>query len=297
MRFPPSLKNGVKKGAALKALTTFRIGGPAEILVSPQGLEELRRFVLLFREHGVPVRVIGAGSNILCSDAGVRGAVLKLDAAPFRRVSVRGTRVRAGAGVPLQALLQRCCREGLSGMEFLAGIPGTVGGALAMNCGVSATGGYRSIGDSVESVRLMGRDGNVAAVPKEKISFAYRHSGLGRGIIIEGCFSLKRSSPGRVRAALEEWRARRAGQEYAFPSAGCVFRNPAQGVSAGRLIDECGLKGHTIGGARVSEKHANFIVNTGTATCSDVLKLMCLVRRRVKLCCGMTLTPEIKIWK
>jgi UDP-N-acetylmuramate dehydrogenase len=296
MRLPKSFAREVEERRPLSGLTTFRIGGPAEMFARPRTVRALREMLAWLRERKVAVRIIGAGSNILACDGGVKGCVLKLDRGAFRSISVKGTRVSCGAGVPLPALIRRCSREGLSGAEFLAGIPGTVGGALAMNCGVSAGGTTVSIGDIVEDVTVLRYDGRVRVLKKGGVRFSYRGSSLSRAIVTRAVFSLRRSTPAKVAAGVRSWVERRRGQEYRYPSAGCVFRNPP-GESAGRLIDGCGLKGREAGGARISERHANFIVNTGGARCSDVLALMSLIRKEVKKRRGIELRPEIKIWK
>lgn len=295
MRSSGALKRGVKRGGPLKDFTTFGIGGPAEFFSRPRDSAALSAAIRYCRKNSIPVRVIGSGSNILCADRGIKGAVIKLDAPPFVGLSSSGNRVRAGAGVTLAALIRYCVRRGLSGAEFLAGIPGTVGGGLVMNCGV-AKPRRLAIGDIIEEVRVMDHQGKARVLPASRIKFGYRDSGLSRWIITGAGFKLRRSSPRKVRAKLREFMLRRRGQDYRFPSAGCVFKNPAP-APAGRLIEECGLKGRSVGGARISEKHANFIVNTGNASCSEVLKLIRLAQRRVRQRFGISLEPEIRIWK
>ncbi|MGE5308447.1 MAG: UDP-N-acetylmuramate dehydrogenase [Deltaproteobacteria bacterium] len=294
MRSRKNSKNRVSRGESLRTLTTFRIGGPARCLVRPCSTEELCG--LLKASAGKKIRVLGAGSNILASDRGVGGVIVKLDAPSFRGLEAEGTRVRAGAGVPLASLLQFCLKNGLTGAEFLAGIPGTVGGGLIMNCGVRAPSGTKAIGDIVERVTVMGYNGRLRSFRRKEAGFGYRHSALSR-YIVTGCVFALRKAPGEeVRRRLGDWMARRKGQEYGYPSAGCVFKNPAQ-ASAGQLIDSCGLKGRRKGGALVSKRHANFIVNTGGASSSDVLALIRLVRGTVLRKRGIRLEPEIQIWK
>lgn len=297
MRLPSTFKRRGKRGEPLKKLTTFKIGGPVEFCARPQGVRELRELLLFCRAGAVPVRVIGCGSNILSSDTGVAGVIIKLDSSAFRFVRLSGRQVEAGAGASLAELLTACCAAGLSGLEFLAGIPGTVGGGLAMNCGVSTKAGAVSIGDRVDQVSVMGYDGTISVEPGKSIAFGYRSSGLTGCVIVSARFTLKQSNATAVRKLVREWMFKRKGQEYSLPSAGCVFKNPSKDCSAGRLIEECGLKGTRVGGACVSEKHANFIVNTGNATCSDVISLMKLVRREVKKRHGVNLESEIEIWK
>jgi len=218
---------------------------------------------------------------------------VRLSAPCFRRIVIRGCRVEAGSGVRLAGLVRRLAAEGLSGAEFLAGIPGTVGGAVAMNAGACG----REIGSIISEVTFMGRSGNVKVVPKGSLHLGYRSCDMGDAILLNARVKLRR---GR-RSAIEKrigghLRRRRATQELTVPSAGCVFKNPA-GLSAGALIDSCGLKGRHAGAAAISERHANFIVNKGGASFGQVRTLMREVVRQVKRRHGIALEPEIKIWE
>lgn len=296
MKLPHSFLKGIKRGTPLKALTTFRIGGPAQAFAEPADAGELSCLLKQCVAAGIPVRVIGAGSNILASDKGVAGVMVRLAAPFFRGARVRGNRIECGAGLALPDLLRLCRRRGLTGAEFLAGIPGSVGGALAMNCGVAGDGTARSIGDIVEQVSVVRYNGVPRVIDGARAGFGYRRSGLSRHVIISAVFRLRRSSPAVVEGRVRGWMDKRRGQEYRYPSAGCVFKNP-RGRSAGALIDACGLKGARAGGAMISGKHANFIVNTGRASCADVLSLMRRAQKAVKKEYGIELEPEIKIWK
>lgn len=296
MKLPHSFLKGIKRGTPLRDLTTFRIGGPAQAFVEPADAGELACLLKQCGAAGIPVRVIGAGSNILASDKGVAGILVRLSAPFFRSVRARGNRIECGAGLALPALLRLCRARGLTGAEFLAGIPGSVGGALAMNCGVAGGGAARSIGDIVEQVTVARYNGVSRVIDGARAGFGYRRSGLSRYVIISAVFKLRKSTGALVGRRLREWMDKRRGQEYRYPSAGCVFKNP-RGRSAGALIDACGLKGARAGGAMISEKHANFIVNTGRASCADVLSLMRRARRAVKRKYGIALEQEIKLWK
>jgi UDP-N-acetylmuramate dehydrogenase len=273
--------------------TTFRIGGPAKIFYEPEQVDELSETLRRFAEQGERVYILGAGSNLLVRDEGVAGAVIALrKGAGFRDVKIEGCCVTAGAGVPLARLVKMASEAGLSGLEALVGIPGTVGGAARMNAG----GRHGNIGPMVQSALVMKPDGAVERMPREKLVFGYRTSNLKETIVLELELSLKEDQREavveRTRAIYEE---KKKSQPLFEPSAGCVFKNPP-GQSAGALIDKAGLKGTAVGGAVVSEKHANFIVNRGGATASDVLKLIEIVRERVRNQFNTALELEVEIW-
>jgi len=281
----------------LSKLTTFRIGGPARELLRPGSAGELRRALVGLRRKAARVLVIGAGSNILAADGGVNAAVIKLDAAGFCKIGQKRNIVVSGPGVSAARLLDYCAQKGLSGLEFMAGIPGTVGGALAMNAGVSLDGKKFAIGDLVESAEVMDYNGNLKTIKKDKLKFSYRRSNLSRHVILSASFKLAPADSKAIRGRIAELIARRkATQDYGKPNAGCIFKNPPAG-SAGKLIDSCGLKGRSAGGAVVSSRHANFILNSGNASSRDVLALISLIRKEVKKKFNTTLETEIKIWK
>jgi UDP-N-acetylmuramate dehydrogenase len=291
------LKKPGKLSEPLKKHTTFKIGGEARLFLQPRNYRELRQVVENCRRRALKVLVLGAGSNLLVSDRGVSAAVIKLDSPAFTKTSNLENIVEAGAGKPLNQLLAYCCLHGLSGLEFMAGIPGTLGGALVMNAGVCAGGKKLSIGDLVESVAVMDYNGKLKIIDRAKIDFGYRRSGLAKYIILSASLRLvpgdKKEVADNIRGYLDR---RKASQDYGYPNAGCIFKNP-QADFAGKLIDACGLKGKKIGSAAVSLKHANFIVNTGNASAKDVLGLMRLVKKEVKFKYNIVLEPEIKIWK
>jgi UDP-N-acetylmuramate dehydrogenase len=296
----PLSKNLKRTGSfsrQLKDYTTFKIGGPARFLYRPANLKELRELVTKYRAKNPKLKVLGAGSNLLVSDKGINSAVIKLDSPAFCGISHSNCLVKAGAGCLLNRLLAYCSKHGLSGLEFLAGIPGTVGGALAMNAGVSVNAEPVSIGDYIESVTVLDYNSNLKVLDRAKLKFAYRRSNLARYIILGVSLRTAYRGPGAVEKNISRYLGlRRNSQDYTRPNAGCVFMNPP-GDSAGRLIDSCGLKGRRVGGAEVSRKHANFILNADQATSENVLALIRLVRKEVKKKYGITLEPEIKVWK
>ena len=297
MAWSKSLKRKAEFSQPLKNLTTFRIGGAARSFYRPKSLSQLKQLVKYLRGREQKILVLGAGSNILVSDRGVDAAVIKLDAPAFGRIKKEGVFVEAGAGKALAQLIAYCRDKGLSGLEFMAGIPGTVGGALAMNAGIAYKGNNPAIGDLVESVKVLDYNSNLKILGRAKFKFGYRSSNLSRYIILSARLKL---SPKNKRAVANDvsgfLRRRQAVQDYSRPNAGCVFKNPP-GDSAGRLIDACGLKGCRAGGAAVSLRHANFILNADRARCQDVLALIRLIKKEVRNKYGVSLRTEIKIWK
>ncbi|MDD5155563.1 MAG: UDP-N-acetylmuramate dehydrogenase [Candidatus Omnitrophica bacterium] len=289
------LKGKVKLKEPLKKHTTFKIGGPARFFIEPRDAQDLRRALIFLKRYRIPVFVIGAGSNLLISDRGFNGAVLRLGAPYFKQIIFKGTDLKAGAGVNLNKMVAACTKRGLSGAEFLVGIPGTVGGSLAVNAGEAKEG--RSIGNLLEKVTVMDYNGDLKEIDKKDIKFRYRSSSLSRYIILDARFKLGRKKREEIEKTVNKYVAyRRASQDYSGPSAGCIFKNPRQ-TSAGRLIDLCGLKGKRVAGAGISLKHANFIINNAGAKSGDVLKLMGMIKRKVKNKFNVDLKPEIKIWR
>ncbi len=269
--------------------TTLGVGGAADWFAELEREHDLARLLRWGAEQGVPVTVLGAGSNVLVSDLGVRGVTVRLAGAAFRALRREsGTLVRAGAGLPLATLTRWLTDAGLGGLEFLAGIPGTLGGALRMNAGAWG----ESLGDRVSEVRLLGAGGVPRVVAGSALGFGYRRAdGLADAVILEAVLAATPAAPDTVRARVEQALARRAWLQ-GLPSAGSVFRNPP-GESAGRLLDTCGLKGRRIGGARVLEAHANVIVTEPGASASDVRALMECMRRTVRERTGVVLDEEI----
>lgn len=288
--FPPRIRARVQREVPLAQFTTWRIGGPAEYLVHAASLRDVADTVAACKTANLPLYVLGGGSNLLIDDAGVRGVVLSLHA--MKKMQAFGNKVHVEAGASLGTLVTRCNHAGIGGPHGLAGIPGTVGGALAMNAG----GRYAEIGEFVDRVLWLSPGGSLTYLYREEIQFAYRQSSLRQGIVLEAILEGRPGQPSELLARMKQIMEQKlAAQPYRAHSAGCAFTNPP-GQSAGRLIDLAGCKGLQVGGARVSEQHANFIVNTGEATFEDVTGLMALVQKRVQDAHGVQLIPEVKAW-
>jgi UDP-N-acetylmuramate dehydrogenase len=282
----------VRQGVSLAGHTTFGIGGPAEFFAEPRSPDELGRLVRRCHRERLPVRVLGRGSNVLVREAGVAGVVVRLSAPEFARVEVRGDRVRAGAGARLEAVISHAVRRGLRGLENLSGIPGTVGGAVRGNAGTREA----EVAQAVASVTLLGPDGEVGELPGEAVRFGYRQSELGDAVVLAATFRLEQDEAENVaRRRRECWRRKKGSQPLAARSAGCVFKNPP-GTAASLLLDRAGLKGTRVGGARVSEVHANFIVAEPGASGDNVLHLMDVMRRVVRERFAIDLEPEVVVW-
>ncbi|MDD4179972.1 MAG: UDP-N-acetylmuramate dehydrogenase [Candidatus Margulisbacteria bacterium] len=276
------------KNEPLRKHTSFRIGGPADYFCTPKNREELAEALKFASVRGLPVAIMGAGTNLLPLDKGWRGLVIRL-LGGLDQIKVRGRFVEAGSGVLLPKLLSVLSRKGLGGLEFLAGIPGTLGGALAMNAGAW----QKEIGRFVDQVTVMDIKGEISFLKRKELGFKHRASALQKGdlIVIEAKLKLRKSPPKVIKGKIAEFlKQRRDTQPLGIPNAGCVFKNPKDRY-AGKLIQDAGCKGLRVGDAQVSLKHANFILNLGEAKAADVIRLMTLVQRRVKV----KLEPEIKI--
>jgi UDP-N-acetylmuramate dehydrogenase len=285
-----SLRGEVYENELLSRHTTWRVGGAVDFFIVPEDKSELLTSLDLLHDAGIPWFVLGAGSNLLVKDGGVRGAVIHLSRFQQMVFDAEG-KARAGGGLPLMTLIRQSALRGLSGLESLAGIPGTVGGAVAMNAGA----GGREMADVVRSVTLADPGGE-EIWEAERLRFGYRSLELGgEKVVVEALLRLEQAE---VAMLEEEIRWRIAHRQVAHSvdgfNAGSVFKNP-EGCQAWRLIEEAGLRGASVGGARVSEKHANFIVNNGSATSSDILELMNRIRDTVRLRTGIMLEPEVRI--
>ena len=282
----------VKTDYRLARHTWYGLGGPADYFIRPEDVDQLKDVVRRCRENGLKMYVLGFGSNLLVGDKGVRGAVVKLDTEAFRQVQVEGDLVTAGAGTDLSQLVLDCVKKGLSGLEGLTGIPGSIGGAVRMNAG----GRFGDIGAAVESVTVMDIHGQVHDKAKPELAFDYRSSNIASRFILGAALRLTPGDPDQImRTVQEAWIYKKNHQPLNSRNCGCVFKNPA-GQSAGALIDRAGLKGVQVGGARVSEKHANFMVAEKGCTSKDVLDLIEVVRGRVREQFGVELEAEIEIW-
>lgn len=282
----------IKLDEPMKYHSHFRIGGPADALAVPTDEKQIIELVQWCFRNAIPFHVIGNGTNLLVRDKGVRGVVIKLDS-NFARVTVNLPEITAQAGALLSTVAEAACQHSLKGFEFAAGIPGSIGGALVMNAG--AYGGEMK--DVVKRARVITAEGKVETWDAKRLDLSYRHSAVRaeNALVLEVTIELVPGDCSEIRAKINELnRLRREKQPLAMPSAGSTFKRPP-GVAASRLIDEAGLKGYSIGGAQVSPKHAGFIVNTGGATCADVLALMAHVQKVVKDKFGVELEPEVHI--
>jgi UDP-N-acetylmuramate dehydrogenase len=293
---PGRFKGEIRRAVPMSEYTSFRVGGKVDYLAFPEGPEDLRGILEWSSQQGIPTFILGKGTNLLVRDGGIRGMAISLSRGFLRVEEVErgpeGSLVLAEAGQSLGKLVEFSWKKGLAGLEFAAGIPGSVGGALFMNAGA-----FRGeIKDVLDSVRLMEAGGLVSEKRKEEWKFDYRSMGLEKGeVILGGKFRLKAKNGQAVKNRTEEiMRQRMSKQPYDLPSAGSVFKNPPQGP-AGKLIEEAGLKGYRIGDAQISEKHANFIVNRGRARAQDILALIELARKKVHQEKGVWLETEIQV--
>lgn len=281
----------VKTDEPLASRTWFQIGGPASYFIQPRTVAELQEVVRRCRDNEIPMYVLGDGANLLVSDSGVRGAVIHLDG-EFREVRAVDGGIYAGAGADMQKLVLRCVREGRSGLECLTGIPGSVGGCVRMNAG----GAFGDIGNVVERVEVMTETGELFMRHRDDLAFAYRSTNINSKFILGAEFRLTEDDPHRILKQVKQiWIYKKNTQPLGHRNAGCVFKNP-RGLSAGALIDRAGLKGKRIGGAFVSDKHANFILADKNCTASDVLKLINLIRETVYKKNEVYLELELEIW-
>jgi UDP-N-acetylmuramate dehydrogenase len=279
------------KDELLSLHTTFRVGGPCDLMVWVSNAEALKEVVTLAHTHSLPVTLLGNGSNMLVRDGGISGVVVRL-AGDFGTIIVEGEHIVAGAGAGLADVVGRATSQGICGLDFLAGIPGTVGGAVVTNAGSSNVW----VSHRLVELKVLGPDLREIELGEGDVGFGYRHCSLDREwIVTEAVLSGYPCSVEEARRGVEEHLGRRkATQPVGEATAGCVFKNPP-GDSAGRMIDEVGLKGHRVGGAQISTLHANWIVNTGGATTGEILDLIDIVKRRVGDRYGTDLELEIGI--
>jgi len=271
----------------------FRLGGPAAFLARPRTLDDLVGLLRRCRDESIPFKVLGGGSNVLVRDEGVKALVLHLESPAFSDVTIRDGRIEAGAAVPLTALISQSTRAGLAGLEFLTGIPGTVGGALLGNAGDRQV----SIGQLVDRVTVIDAAVEIKVRDRDDLRFADRESNLDELVILSAEFALERADPEVVvRRMRRIWIVKKENQPYGHQSSGCIFKNPTTDLSAGMLIEQAGLKGTRHGGAEVSDRHANFIVAQPGASSSDVLHLIDQIRQRVWQQFGYELELQIQIW-
>ena len=272
--------------------TWLQLGGPAEFLATPRTEDELLSVVQTCRAQNLPIHILGAGSNLLVREDGVRGVVIRVIEPLLSSVHVNGSAVTAGGGALLSHVIAEAVRSGLGGVEHLVGIPGTIAGAVVGNSG----GRTGDIGQLVTSVRVLTQDGEVAIRRGDELSFAYRRSSIQDLLVLSVTLQLtKDESEELTKRMKKNWILKRSTQPLADQSAGCIFRNP-RGLSAGALIEQCGLKGLSVGKARISERHANFIVTESGATSRDVEQLIGRIRKAVAEKFAVDLELEINVW-
>ena len=281
----------IRESEPLARKTTLRVGGPADIFVEPASERDLSEAILFCSQRALPFFILGRGSNLLIKDKGFRGMVISMNHEFFSRIAVEGQAMSCGAGTKLKSVAMEARRQNITGFEFLEGIPGTVGGALRMNAG--AMGGATF--DLVRSVRMMDFSGRVSEKKPAEIPVSYRNCPLLKShVAISAQLGGRAGLRENIETTLREFCQKRWKSQPAAPSAGCIFKNPAT-ISAGKLIDELGLKGTRVGGARVSAEHGNFIVNDESATAANVLELIDIVRLRARAERGVELETEVEI--
>lgn len=282
----------VKEKVPLAERTWFKLGGAAQFFAEPQSADELQAVVQRCRDESLQVRLLGGGSNVLVRDEGVTGMVISLAADAFSTIAIDKSTVSTGGGASLANVITAAVGAGLAGLEPLVGIPGTIGGALHGNSGTQAG----DIGQWTSRATVMTRGGELITRERNDLVFAYRQSSLDELVIIDAQFELEEENPDEITKRMQkQWIFKKANLPMAHENTGCIFRNP-RGMSAGMLIDQAGLKGERVGGAEVSQRHANFFVTHPKATTRDVLKLIDVVRSRVAERMGVELETEIVIW-
>lgn len=287
--------NGIalKQGELMCRHTSFQIGGPVDVMVFPESGAQLSKILELAQSYDIHPMVMGAGSNMLCPDQGLETVMIETRTGLTGITQLEGDRIEAQAGVTLAKLAVFAMEQGLTGLEFSHGIPGTLGGGIYMNAG--AYGG--EMADVLESVTVLRRDGTQETIPAEKLELRYRHSRFMEedSIILSGVIKLCPGNKDQIQSKMRELMGKRkTSQPLEYPSAGSTFKRPKTGYAAA-LIDQAGLRGLTVGGAQVSEKHAGFVINRGGATCQDVLRLMEEVKTRVLNHSGVELEPEVRV--
>ena len=283
--------SGIFMEEPMKKHTTFRVGGPADVLVQPDETA-LAAILALCRQYYVPYSFIGNGSNLLVGDKGIRGVVIEMTD-PMGNIEVHGTKITAQAGAMLSKIANTAASNGLGGMEFAAGIPGSVGGAVVMNAG--AYGGEMK--DIIERVYVLDENGARLELDRDALDFGYRHSCIPdkKYIVTKVVLELVPRDEAEIRSEMKELNEKRAEkQPLQYPSAGSTFKRP-EGYFAGKLIMDAGLRGYQVGGAQVSEKHCGFVINKGDATAADICQLMQDVSDKVQAQFGVVLEPEVKM--
>jgi UDP-N-acetylmuramate dehydrogenase len=286
----PDVRGKLVRGEALAPYTWFRVGGAAEALFLPADVDDLAQFLAAL-PASIPVTVLGVGSNVIVRDGGVPGVVVRLAGRGFGTVSAEGTRVRAGAGALDAQVARAAAKAGIAGLEFYVGVPGSIGGALVMNAGCYG----RETKDVLVEATALTRDGKRATLSNAEFGFTYRRNAAPEGLIfVEALFEGTQAEPAEVEARMAEITAKReAAQPIREKTGGSTFKNPPDD-SAWKVVERAGMRGHRVGGAQVSEKHSNFLINTGDATAADIEGLGEAVRAAAKEKCGVDLHWEIK---
>lgn len=287
------IKGNVYRDFEIKNFTTFKVGGKVDYFVIPKDIEDIKTTLKIGKDKNIPVYIMGNGSNLLVSDRGVRGIVLRISKENFNRFKINGTILTSESGVPLSELISISIKNDLSGLENLYGIPGVLGGVIAMNAGTDGC----SIGDFIKEIKVIDSSLNQSVLSKDDVLFSYRKSSIleKKLIVVEAKLELKKSDKEKIIKTLrEKMRKRKKTQPINFPTAGCVFKNEGEN-KAGYLIEKAGCKGLKIGDAEVSSLHANFILNKGNATFKEIISLMKLVREMVYEKFKIILNPEIII--
>jgi UDP-N-acetylmuramate dehydrogenase len=286
------LEQIVETDYPLAKRTWYGLGGPADYFIRPSNIEQLKEVVERCNENELRIYVMGFGSNLLIGDDGLRAAVIKLEAEQFSQIKYEKQEVIAGAGAELSRLVLKCVEKGLSGVEALTGIPGSVGGAVKMNAG----GNFGDFGSAVETVTLMDGSGDIFEKSKPELEFDYRRTNITAKFVLNARLKLNSADPEQImRTVKEVWIHKKNSQPLNTKNSGCIFKNPP-GSSAGALIDRAGLKGLQIGGAVISDKHANFIIAKEGCSSRDVMRLIEAIKQRVREQFNVELELEIEIW-
>lgn len=284
-------ENQIEFNANMSEHIYFKVGGPADVLLVPNTKEQLVKTIKVCKENNIPYYVIGNGSNLLVKDGGMRGVVIKLT--EINKISSSNGKITAETGALLKDVSKEALDNNLTGLEFACGIPGSIGGAVFMNAGA-----YNGeIKDVIESAEVLTQDGEIVTYNKEELNLGYRTSRVMKenAIVLEAVFALENGDHEKIKARVDDLTEKRESkQPLEYPSAGSTFKRP-EGYFAGKLIQDAGLKGYSIGGAAVSEKHSGFVINKGNATAKDVLDLIAHIQKEVKKQFGVDLYPEVRI--
>ncbi|MBU1037077.1 UDP-N-acetylmuramate dehydrogenase [Patescibacteria group bacterium] len=279
----------LKENEVLALYTTFKIGGPAKYFFIAKSNDDVIKAIKTAKELGINFFILGGGSNILISDKGFNGLVIKME---NQKIKINNNIIFTESGLPLQKLIRKAIENSLSGLEFCIGIPGTVGGAIAGNTGSPK----EWIGQKIIKVTVLNPEEEIEEIPKSQCDFSYRYSRFkydDKSIILSGEFQLEKASPTHIQGLVNEYLEKRKNQPIKYPSAGSIFKNP-EGKKAWQLIEEAGLRGKKIGSAEVSEEHANFIINTGKAKADDIVILISYIKQQVRDKLGVQMQEEIK---